>query len=74
METDGTWEGNDHMSEFLKTGHTLDTFHNLGKNFSFNQRLNNFAKIADIFRLIFLMSTTGILSGSLDFLEPRPLI
>lgn len=34
------WEGKDLSSPFLKTGHTLDTFHGLGKDFTLKKWLN----------------------------------
>lgn len=52
-------EMNIHIA-FLKPGHTFDTFHSLGTDFSFRQRLNNFAKIGDKSEPIFLKTTTGI--------------
>lgn len=57
-----------------KIGYTLDTFHRFGKDFSVNQWLNNFARIRDSSRLIFLRPTTGILSVPVAFLESRLLI
>lgn len=42
-------EGGNRMLAFLKTSHTLDTFPKLGKDSSFKQRLNNFAKMFSLF-------------------------
>lgn len=56
---------------FFKTGHILNTFHRLGKDFSFKLRSNNFAKITDNSGSIFLRKTTGILSVSVAFLGLR---
>lgn len=43
----------------------------LEKDFSFKQRLNSFAKIGDKSGLIFLRTTTLILSGLVVFFGPR---
>lgn len=59
---------------FLKITSTLDTFHRLGKDFSFKQWLNNFTKIGDSSGLIFLMTTIEMLSGPVAFLGSRLLI
>lgn len=61
-ETGGPLLGVNCMPAFLKTGHTLGSFHRLGKDFSFKQRLNNFDRIGDSSGLMFLKTTTGILS------------
>lgn len=58
---------------FLKTGHTADRFHRLGKHFSI-RKLNNFAKIRDSSGLSFLRTTTGILSRWVAFIESRLLM
>lgn len=46
-------EGKDFSTAFLKTGHTLDSFHGLGKNLSFKERLNNLARTGYNSGLIF---------------------
>lgn len=59
----------EHPSTFLKTDQTADNFHRLGKNVSFRQRLNNFIRIGDNSGIRFLDRITGILSGSVAFVE-----
>lgn len=61
------WEEKDRLPAFLKTGHTLDTFHGLGTDFSFKQLLNNFAGIRDNTNFMFL-TDTGIFFGPFAFL------
>lgn len=41
------WDVNERSPALLKTGYMLDTFYSLGKDVSFRQRLNSFAKIRD---------------------------
>lgn len=50
---------------------TLDTYHRIGKNFSFKQRLNNSVDTGDNSRLIFLRMTIVIMSGQLEFSGSR---
>ena len=64
-------DGSDRSPEPLKTGHTEDVFHDLGKDFSFRQRLNNFVRIGDISGEMFFKTTTGISSGPVAFEESR---
>lgn len=52
--------GNESLPTFLSTGHTVDTFHRLGKYFCFRQQLNSFGKIGDSSGLRFLRTTTVI--------------
>lgn len=56
---------------FLKTGHTADTFHRLGKHFCSWQRLNNLTKINDSSRQLFFRTTTRILSGLVAFFQVK---
>lgn len=51
-------EEKERLPAFLKTGKTLGTFYNFGKDFSFKQLLNNFSRIGDNSGLIFLRATT----------------
>lgn len=56
-------------SAFLRSGQTADNFHKLGKNVSFGQLLNNFTRIGDNFGIRFLNRITGLLPGSVAFVE-----
>lgn len=53
------YDGDECSLMFLKTGHILDTFHSLGKDFFFRQQLNNFIKMGDNSGLIFLKQPLG---------------
>lgn len=53
------YDGDECSFMFLKTGHILDTFHSLGKDFFFRQQLNNFTKMGDNSGLIFLKQPLG---------------
>ena len=64
-------DGSDRSPEPLKTGHTEDVFQNVGNDFSFRQRLNNFVRIGDISGEMFFKTTTGISSGPVVFEESR---
>lgn len=59
---------------FFKIGHPLETFQGFGKDFLFKQQANNFAMIDDISELIFLRTSTGILSGQVASLGSRLLL
>lgn len=60
--------------KFLKPGIRLSLSTGFGKDFCFKQCLNNLARTGDKSWLMFLMTTTGLLSGSVAFLGSRSLI
>ena len=65
------WEGEDRRPAFLKTGHTDENFHKVGKYFSLRQRLKSLAKIGESSGERCLRTITGILSGPVALFVSR---